>query len=58
MRMCYFGGEGLFTEIHSFESFLYDFWILVVFGGPFGVLDIFENGFGMRMCDFGWGESI
>ena len=34
MRMCDFGG-GLFSEIYSFESSLYDFWILVVFGSPF-----------------------
>ena len=25
----------LFSEIYSFESSLYDFWILVIFGGPF-----------------------
>ena len=51
MRMCDFGG--IFSEIYSFESYLYDFWILVVFGGNFCVLIIFKNGFGMRMCDFG-----
>ena len=50
---------GLFSEIYSFESSLYDFWILVIFGGPFlcnfSVFEIFENVFGMRMGDFGGG---
>ena len=31
----------------------YDFWILIGFGGPCWVLEIFKNDFGMRMCDFG-----
>ena len=41
---------------------LYDFWIWYFWGPFWGVLfwgnflffEIFENGFGMRMCDFGW----
>ena len=28
MRLGGFWGGGLFTEIYSFESYLYDFWIL------------------------------
>ena len=49
--------EGIFSEMYSFESSLYEFYILIVFGGlflgNFWVLDFFKNGFGMRMCDFG-----
>ena len=29
------GQQGIVSEIYSFESSLYDFWILVVFGDPF-----------------------
>ena len=48
---------GIFSEIYSFESFLYDFWILTVFWGSFfgvifGFLEIFENVVDMRMYDF------
>ena len=47
---------GLFCEIYSFERFLYDFWILVILGGPFwGLFWVFgnlQNRFHMRMCDF------
>ena len=42
--------------IHLRAPYMFVF-ILVVFGGPFGdnfcVLEIFKNGFGMRMCNFG-----
>ena len=38
---------GLFNEIYSVESFLYDFLFFVTFGGPFGgnfwVIENFEN---------------
>ena len=47
---------GLFTKIYSFESFLYEFWIWFIFGGPFWgnflVFEIFRNVFGIRMGDF------
>ena len=56
MIMCNFWC-GLFSAIYSFESSIYDFWILVVFGvlfwGNLWVQEIFENDFGMKMCDFG-----
>ena len=49
----------LFSEIYSFSSSLYDIWILVVYGvffwGNFLVLEMCNNGFEMRMCDFGGG---
>ena len=46
--MCdFFVGGGLFSEIYSFESSLYDFWILLDLGGPFyvhfWVLEILEK---------------
>ena len=58
--MCDFGG--IFSEICSFQSSLYHHWILLVFGGrflgQFWVLEIFDNGFGMEMCDFRGGVNL
>ena len=54
MRMCVFGG--IFCEIYSFDSSLYDFWILVDlrvhFWSNFLVFKIFKHVFGVIMCDF------
>ena len=41
MRIGDFVG-GLFSEIYSFESFLYNFWILDIFGGNFWVFEMFK----------------
>ena len=44
---------GLFSEIYSYESSLYDFWILVflrvIFFGNFWILKTFENYFEMSV---------
>ena len=44
---------GLFREVYKFDNSLYDFWVFGYFWGNFWVWEILENGFRMRMCDFG-----